>query len=456
MQIIDSNLTLNRAKKTLSLKVLALGAGALICLPLLGAQTASAASGGLDATFGRNGKVKTDFNGNNDLAYGMALQADGKVIVAGISFAGNDASGGDFAVARYNANGMLDTSFGVGGKVTTDMGQTENASSVVVQPDGKIIVGGGTYPIFPSSGGQFALVRYNSNGSLDTSFGDDGIVQTTFSTSGCYASALALQTDGKIVAAGTNYRDFSSNSDFGLVRYNSNGTLDTSFGTNGLVSTEFDGMLDAASSVLIQSDGKIVAVGSASSSATFYDFAVVRYLANGQIDTSFGTAGKVRTDFGGANLDIAYAGALQADGKIIAAGVTTDRSGSKTPFALARYNSNGTLDTSFSSDGRTSVDFGGYFQAVYQVLVQPDGKIVAAGYPNSEGSDSDFLLTRLNSNGSIDTTFGAAGKVRTSFGDLNGGANAAVLQPDGKIVAAGFQATSTQKATEIVMARYLP
>lgn len=425
-------------------------------LPTWGTQTASAAPGDLDTTFGRNGKVKTDFNRHNDLAYGMALQADGKVIVAGISFEGNSAQGGDFAVARYNTNGTLDTSFGVGGKVTTDFGQTETASSVVVQSDGKIIVAGGTYPIFPSSGGQFALVRYNSNGSLDTTFGDNGLVQTTFSTSGCYASALALQADGKIIAAGTNYRDFSSNSDFGLARYNSNGTLDTSFGTSGLVSTEFDGMLDAASSVLLQSDGKIVAVGSASSSATFYDFAVVRYLANGQIDTSFGTAGKVRTDFGGANLDIAYSGAIQPDGKIIAAGTTTDRSGSKTPFGIARYNSNGTLDTTFSSDGRTSVDFGGFLQAAYEVLVQPDGKIVAAGYPNSEGSDSDFLLTRLNSNGSVDTIFGTAGKVRTSFGDLNGGANAAVLQPDGKIVASGFQATSTQKGVEIVMARYLP
>ena len=255
-------------------------------LRLLGTQTASAAPGGLDTTFGSNGKVKTDFNRNNDLAYGMALQSDGKVIVAGISFAGISAEGGDFAVARYNTNGTLDTSFGVGGKVTTDFGLTETASSVVVQSDGKIIVAGGTYPIFPSSGGQFALVRYNSNGSLDTSFGDNGLVRTTFSSSGCYASALALQADGKIIAAGTNYRDFSSNSDFGVARYNSNGTLDTSFGTSGLVSTEFNGMLDAASSVLIQSDGKIVAVGSASSSATFYDFALVRYLSNGQIDTN--------------------------------------------------------------------------------------------------------------------------------------------------------------------------
>ena len=195
MHITDSNLTLNANRRTYRsfVPTLAASAAAIMLLTSWSTQTARAAAGDLDPTFGSNGKVKTDFNRNNDLAYGMALQPDGKVIVAGISFAGLSAEGGDFAVARYNTNGTLDTSFGVGGKVTTDFGLTETASSVVVQSDGKIIVAGGTYPIFPSSGGQFALARYNSNGSLDTSFGDNGLVRTTFSTSGCYASALALQ-----------------------------------------------------------------------------------------------------------------------------------------------------------------------------------------------------------------------------------------------------------------------
>ena len=418
-------------------------------------QVIQAADGALDPTFGNGGKLKTDFHRSNDLAHGMALQPDGKIVVAGISFVGISAAGGDFAVARYNTDGTLDSSFGVGGKVTTDFGLTDQASSVVVQPDGKIIVAGGTYATFPAGGGQFALARYNSDGSLDTSFGVGGLVRTTFGSSGCFASALVLQRDGKIIAGGTNYIDLQTNSDFGLVRYNSDGSLDSSFGNAGEVSTEFDGLLDNVSAVLLQPSGKIIAVGAASSAITSSDFALVRYLSNGMIDTTFGSAGKVRTDFGGSNIDMAFAAALQSDGKIVAAGTNTDAFGSKVTFAIARYNSNGTPDPTFDSTGRASVDFGSFNQAAKAVLIQSDGKIVTVGFPDDEASDSDFLLARLNANGSLDTSFGVGGKVRTSFGNLNGGANAAVLQADGKIVAAGFQSTSTQKGADIAMARYL-
>src|SRR5215471_16936724 len=417
-------------------------------------QMAQAADGALDPTFGQQGKLKTDFHRSNDLAHGMALQPDGKIIVAGISFIGISAAGGDFAVARYNTDGTLDSTFGVGGKVTTDFGLTDQASSVVVQPDGKIVVAGGTFVNFPAAG-QFALARYNSNGSLDTSFGVGGLVRTSFGSSGCFASALVLQSDGKIIAGGTNFIDLQTNSDFGLVRYNPDGSLDSSFGNGGEVSTEFDGLLDNVSAVLIQPDGKFIAVGAASSSITSFDFALVRYLSNGTIDTTFGSAGKVRTDFGGSNIDMALAAALQPDGKIVAAGTNTDATGSRVTFAIARYNSNGTLDPTFDRTGRASVDFGSFNQAAKRVLIQSDGKIVTVGFPDDEASDSDFLLARLNVNGSLDTSFGVGGKVRTSFGNLNGGANAAVLQADGKIVAAGFQATSTQKGTDIAMARYL-
>jgi len=434
---------------------LAIGSVALMLLVAWNAQVAQAADGGLDSTFGNGGRVKTDFHRSNDLAHGMALQADGKIVVAGISFIGISAAGGDFAVARYNTDGTLDSTFGVGGKVTTDFGLTDQASSVVVQPDGKIIVAGGTFLTFPAGGGQFALARYNSDGSLDNSFGVGGLVRTSFGSSGCFASGLVLQPDGKIIAGGTNFIDLETNSDFGLVRYNSDGSLDSSFGNGGEVSTEFDGLLDNVSAVLVQPDGKIIAVGAASSSITSFDFALVRYLANGMIDTTFGNAGKARTDFGGSNIDMAFAAALQPDGKIVAAGTNTDATGSKITFAIARYNSNGTLDTTFDSTGRASVDFGSFNQAAKAVLIQSDGKIVTVGFPNDEASDSDFLLARLNANGSLDTSFGVGGKVRTSFGNLNGGANAAVLQADGKIVAAGFQATSTQKGVDIAIARYL-
>ncbi len=258
---------------------------------------------------------------------------------------------------------------------------------------------------------------------------------------------------------GTDFVDFvigdQSDTDFALARYNRNGSLDTTFGNGGLVTTDFLGKEDDAFSVLIQPDGKIVAVGSANDPATFYDFAAVRYLSNGAIDPTFGVSGTVKTDFGDQNFDRARSAVLQPDGKIVAAGFAISHGGGVENFALARYGSNGVLDTSFGRSGMTQITFDSCCQSANQVLRQADGKLIAVGYPNSESSDSDFTLARLNTNGSLDMTFGVGGKVRTSFGDLNGGANGAALQPDGKIVAVGFQATFSNHWSEFVLARYL-
>ena len=418
---------------------------------------ARGADGALDTTFGRSGKVITDFNHTTDIANAVALQPDGKIIVVGQTYANNDYSNEDFAILRYNVNGTLDNTFGVNGRVTTDFpGLAAVASSVVVQADGKIVVAGGAFPLFTFAG-NFEIVRYNSNGSLDTSFGNGGIVETNF-PAGSYAFTVALQSDGKIVAAGTYYADFNpgdqSDTDFALARYNSDGSLDTSFGTGGQVTTDFNAREDDAYSVLIQSDGKIVAVGSANSTANYYDFAAARYLSNGTLDTSFGTAGKVTTDFGAHDLDIAYSAALQTDGKIVAAGTTIFNNGLSEDFALARYNSNGTLDTTFHRTGLTMIDFGINLQIAYQVLVQSDGKIITIGYPNTESSDADFLLARCTANGQLDRTFGSGGKVRTSFGPLNDGANGGILQPDGKIIAVGFT-PRPNSFPDIAVARYI-
>jgi uncharacterized delta-60 repeat protein len=419
---------------------------------------ARGAAGDLDSTFGRGGKVITDFNHTTDIANAVALQADGKIIVVGQSYANNDFSNEDFAVVRYNANGTLDNTFGVNGRVTTDFpGLAAVASSVVVQSDGKIVVAGGAFPLFTFAG-NFEIVRYNSNGSLDTSFGNGGIVETSF-PAGSYAFAVALQSDGKIIAAGTYYANFNpgdqSDTDFALARYNPDGSLDTSFGTGGQVTTDFSGHEDDAYSVLIQSDGKIVLVGSANSTTNYYDFAAARYLSNGTLDTTFGTGGIVTTDFGAHDLDIAYSAALQSDGKIVAAGTTVFNNGGSEDFALARYNANGTLDTTFRRTGLLKIDFGRVLQNAYQVLIQTDGKIVTIGYPNSEDSTGDFLLARCNPNGSLDQTFGTGGKVSTSFGNLNDGANGGVLQPDGKIIAVGFTPRSNS-FPDFATARYTP
>ena len=430
----------------------------LVSLCLMVPDLAQAAAGDLDPTFGAGGQVTTDLRRSSDLANAVAVQADGKLVVVGQTYQDNDFSDEDFVVARYNTDGTLDRTFGSRGRVKTDFpGLAAVASSVVIQADGKILVAGGAFPLFTFAG-NIEVVRYNRNGSLDTSFGNGGIVTTIF-PAGSYAFAIALQSDSKIVVAGTVFVDFDpgemSDTDFALARYNPDGSPDATFGSGGQVMTDFFGKEDDAFSVLIQPDGKIVAVGSANDPANFYDFAAVRYLSNGAIDPSFGVAGEVTTDFRGGGFDRARAAALQSDGSIVAAGFATTVSGASQNFAVARYTSSGVLDPAFSADGKAQVDFGSFLQSAYQVLLQSDGKIITVGYPNSESSDSDFLLARLTTTGTLDPSFGIGGEVRTSFGDLNGGALGAALQADGKIVAVGFQATFSRTGVDFALARYL-
>ena len=435
-----------------------IGAAASMLALFANVQTMKAADGDLDPTFGVGGKVMTDFNHSTDWANAVAIQPDGKFVVVGTTYKQNDFSDEDFAVARYNTDGTLDSSFGSGGKVHTDFpGLAAVPSSVLLQPDAKILVVGGAYPLFTFLG-NIEMVRYNSNGNLDRSFGDNGIV-TTVLDAGSYANAVVQQSDGKIIVAGTFFVDVvigdQSDTDFVLVRYNRNGSLDTTFGNGGVVSTDFFGREDDAFSVLLQPDGKIVAVGSANDPASYYDFAAVRYLNNGTIDETFGNSGTVTTDFGDQNFDRARSAVLLPNGKIIAAGFAISQGGGVQNFAVARYTKDGVLDNGFSNDGKQQITFDNCCQSANQVLLQPDGKIITVGYANTEDSDSDFLLARLNPNGSLDSTFGVAGKVRTSFGDLNGGANGAALQQDGKIVAVGFQATFSNRWSEFALARYL-
>src|SRR6266576_4089512 len=230
----------------------AICATVIILAFVVSGRTVQAVDGDLDPTFGTDGKVLTDFDHSTDIAHAVAIQADGKLVVVGTTYQDNDFSNEDFAVARYNPDGTLDKTFGVGGKVQTDFPVLAAvASSVVIQPDGKIVVAGGAFPLFTFAG-DFKVVRYNSNGSLDTSFGNGGIVTTTF-PEGSYAFDVALQADGKILAAGTVFVDFNpgdiSDTDFALARYNSDGSLDTTFGNSGMVMTDFLGLEDDAFSV---------------------------------------------------------------------------------------------------------------------------------------------------------------------------------------------------------------
>ena len=291
------------------------------------------ANGSLDTTFGIGGKVTTAIGTSNDIATSVAIQSDGKIVAAGYSWNG---SNDDFALARYNVDGSLDTSFGIGGKVTTAIGTSEDgAFSVAIQSNGKIVAAGVS---FNEDKYHFALARYNVDGSLDTSFGIGGMVTTAIGSALSYALSVAIQGDGKIVAVGHSYNE--GRSDFALVRYNVDGSLDTSFGLGGIVTTAIGSADSIAYSVAIQGNGKIVAVGH-SWNESDSDFALARYNVDGSLDATFGIGGIVTTTFGTSE-DGAFSVAIQSDGKIVAAGYSWN--GSNDDFALARYNATPTAE----------------------------------------------------------------------------------------------------------------
>lgn len=290
------------------------------------------------------------------------------------------------------AAGDLDPSFDTDGKVSTDFfGDADAALDMVIQPDGQIVVAGSARNT--DSNADFALARYNRDGSLDASFGSGGKVTTDFLNIFDQANALVLQPDGKIVAAGIT-RDQMDRVDFAMARYNSDGSLDASFGSAGRVVSDFGGGVDAARGIAIQPDGRIVAAG-ASLVGMNGDFALVRYSADGSLDASFGVGGKVTTDFFGLS-DGASAVRLLPDGRIIAAG-SASTSTPNTNFALARYDSDGSLDPTFGAGGKVITDFFGFSDNATALVVQPDGRVVAAGGANNVSSTGfDFALVRYN------------------------------------------------------------
>jgi uncharacterized delta-60 repeat protein len=336
--------------------------------------------GSLDSTFGSGGIVTTDFNGPSDHAYDVALQPDGKIVVAG--WAAN-VSLTDFGVVRYNTDGSLDSSFGAGGKVTTDFqNDNDSAYAVAIQSDGKIVVAGDV-----AIGGlfYFGIVRYNSNGALDSSFGVGGkLHHFPFG----YAQDVGIQADGKIISAGRVTT--SGDEEFALARYNPDGSFDTTFNGTGEVVTDFNGLPDECEAIGIQSDGKIVAVGRARTGGPD-DFGIARYNSNGTLDTTFGTSGTVTTDFFGAG-DGAYSVAIDADGKIVVAGYAENFGPLDT--AVVRYNSDGSIDTEFGNSGKAIFDYAASNDWANGVSLQSDRKIVVAGISNDP--DQSFALARLD------------------------------------------------------------
>jgi len=400
-----------------------------LAVMIAGTTPALAAPAVPDPTFDFDGMViTTGLNVSSVYNMDIVIQPDGKIIAAGSASPVNH---GDFGLVRYNSDGSLDTSFDTDGIVTTDFNNnSEVGTAVALQQDGKIVVAGFSTDSTTGVDDKFALARYNSDGSLDTAFDTDGKVITSI---GGFdnAFAVALQSDGKILAAGSAPN--GNNNDFALVRFNSDGSLDTAFDTDGIVKTDFGtNNGDGAGAMTLQSDGKIILAGSSFNRNTSdSDFAVARYNSNGSLDTTFDTDGKVTTDFGIS--DSGNGVALQSNGTIIVAGTHYD--GSDNNFAMARYNSNGSLDTTFDTDGKVTWDFGGQ-EIGNDVAIDTNGKIVVVGHTRSDFSLSQFALARYNSNGSPDTTFDTDGMVTVQFGGDDFG-QAIAIQTDGKIIVGG-------------------
>ena len=408
------------------------------------AAPARAAAGDLDPTFGGDGRVSTHVDVRFAGANAVALQADGKVVAVGTAGT-NDTS--FLTLVRYDADGSLDASFGGDGRVTVAIGNGKcvEGNGVALQGDGRIVVVGRT----GCRHGRFAVARFDTDGTLDATFGGDGVVSTRFGGTRCDADAfgVALQGDGAIVAAGqANCRDAR----FAAARYATDGTLDPTFGGDGRVTTDVARNWDVASAVAIQADGKIVLAGTASIETDRSRFGVVRYGTDGAVDTTFGGDGIVTTP----PQDCIAQGkavAVQPDGKIVLAGFD----GCIDRFALARYRVGGHLDAGFGSGGVVTTAFPCPQSDAEGVAVQPDGSIVAAGWAVCEAHRDvvfRFAAARYGSDGSLDSGFGSDGTVLTPYAcDAMG--HAVALQPDGGIVVAGGLLCDTD--TKFAAVRYL-
>lgn len=349
-------------------------------------------------------------------------------------------------IAAFAQPGILDGDFDADGKVTTNVSvdESESVESILVQPDGKIIAVG--YARIGSNL-DFALVRYNFDGSLDNSFSVDGIVTTDLSGVNDFPRDAALQSDGKIVVVG--YVQSIDNDDMVAVRYNPDGTLDDSFGINGIVMLESPaGTFVIGDGLAIQPDGKICLIGGSSSSVAGL-FVVTRLNTDGSLDNTFSVNGTLTTSFDGWARGKSIA--LQADGKILVAGSLSKNEswGTQYSMAVARYNVNGTLDPEFDMDGKATVQFGlgTDIANCSDMLVQNDGKMVLVG-----SSGETYALARINIDGSSDNTFGIDGRVFTAVGLDESFARGVALQADNKILAAGY--TANFHSYEFALVRY--
>jgi len=415
--------------------------------------TASTPPGSLDTSLGTAGKAFINMSPGGANCHSMVIQPDGKIVVAGS--AGNGVTPA-FAVARLNDDGSFDTTFNGTGFVIAQMGVSgEDTRGVALQSDGKIVVAG-----FANFGGvyKFAVLRVNPDGSLDSTFGTGGRVITALGDGGtAIAEAVVVQADGKIVVGG--YAVNSGVPLFALVRYNVDGTLDTKgFGTNGItltiVTTDSN---DYLFGLALQADQKLVAVGQTLSPlATNIDSVVVRYKTDGTLDTTgFGTGGIARVPAHSTNNDSLSAVAIQPDQKILVSGWVENANGFDHDVTLMRLTTAGVLDTTFNTTGLVTTSIDVRQDEGRSIAIQGDGKIVVAALATRADTSTDFAVLRYGAAGSLDTTFNGTGIVRTAVGAGSSDARAVAIDALGRIVVAG-NGTATGSEGDAVVVRYWP
>jgi uncharacterized delta-60 repeat protein len=398
-------------------------------------------AGTLDTTFGTAGKVTTNFGSDVDYAAAVILDASNRLVVAGGRLNGNTM---DFVVARYTTNGSLDTTFGTGGIVTTDIASSNDiAKALILDNNNRLVVAGESDTSSDGSNHRFALVRYNADGTLDATFGTGGKVTTDVSPSYDYVGALLLDQNNRLVVTGDG--NFTHNRDVALVRYNTNGTLDTTFGTGGIVRTDFGTIIDSGHALIRDNNNKLIVAGSKYDQVNS-DVILARYNVDGTLDTTFGTGGKVSTNLG-SNRDEANALIRDSSNRLIIAGTN----GTFGDIALARYSTNGTLDTTFGSSGIVTTGVATNNDSTNALIIDYRGRLVVAG-TSASVNNGQGVLVRYNPSGTLDTSFSTTGVVTINFGAGRYRATALLQDRTNRLVVVG----NNDNNSDVTLVRYWP
>ncbi len=397
----------------------------------------------LDTTFSIDGVETTPIGTSTDVAYDVALDGAGRIVLVGTTHV----SGGnwDFAVTRYDSNGALDPTFSADGIQATEMysgAGKEMAHAVAIDANDKIVVAGRITPFYT----DFAVLRYNPDGTLDTTFSGDGMLSHGIGSREDSIDDVALDSSGRIVVVGSTFTT-STNSRFAVARYNADGTFDNTFSGDGRQTLDLGSGYDFARALAIDSSGRIVVVGSRDNAGNG-ELVVVRYNADGTLDTSFSGDGIQTTDIGTGN-DSAAGVVLDASGRIVVGGYSHD--GVSFDYAVARYNPDGTLDTTFSGDGLVTTAVSTGSDLGNDVMLDGTGRILVVGY-GSNGSNSDIAVVRYHANGTIDTAYSGDGISVTPVGSGSDQASGGVLDDSGKLVVAGESHNGTND--DIMVARF--